>query len=1614
MSNFFLADRIKETSRIVGTVDIQLDGAVAGFSSFSDFYASGDTVYYAITDGVQYEVGSGLFVPDESDSVITRNPFRSSDINVGPWSVNATSNDGPTDGQNGLFYPLWLSRSAAVSGVRVDDGPFSAPSGYTFDEYPGVTFYGIAERAALGVGGSVPAGSGEDYDAASQPVTFGAGLKEVYVTYPGKTAVFNGFGIGEGIKEPKQSGIPFWENEQIINYSENFVWDNNRGLVGINQPNPQYSIDVGGLVADSIIRASGFVGGGSGVMFSGGQLTDTVLTASGGRQWEPFRRNRLGENSAGIIQLSGLVDQIISFQDQGVAQVLAGPLSGVCDPCPDGPPAFRLLRGSDLPIDEIGELAGFVVQNNVGLDGTSINVVGSPNQPGMIALFHSSGEIVYDSGLFFDATSNRLSVAGTHPTVQPPAYTLDVKGESTLAANSGYFNQLIFADGLVRIGDVSNNTNVGNSNGNYHIVSIGENTTVGTSNVFKAVAIGKDVAVSMAVASGSVALGDSVLKNASGIDDTVALGTLAGFGLQDSDNVIFVGRNAGAVTSGVANIVAIGKEAVSGSVDLNNIVVIGNNAGLDLEQSDDLVSLGRNSMALSSGINSVVAIGRDVASNASGIDTSVLLGQQTASGAYSLYSVVAMGEKALHESSGVNNVFAVGTQAGRYAHVLNDSIVMGNSAARSGEELERTIAIGGMSAANASGSFNTYIGQDAGIGVSGHNNLEIVSSGANVSFLGAVASNKINIKNLIAGDSSTYRLSLGYPSGADPEATLVVNPRFASEPAFVIRHQQEGNDNYFQLQSGDATTFFNIDASGSVVTSGYMQPSGGLSLPNIPKERVMINSGDGGYMLWNDAGTLIWNGRTVDLGGGNTWNLTNGAPLGGDTITDGQTVIISGVSGVEAQYNPADNFMRISASGLSGVLQNQITAQTYTFDITTSGEEGAARNTPFTMESNSVLAISGVSGVAIDFSTFSDGVNRSGLYVIGYDNSNTYTFDVSNGVAPADTILNGDQLDFTGVSGLALNYNESTQTFEVGASGLSGVLEYTIQESGNYIWEDHVRWRASGIAVSGLAVSNFNAIQGITQLSATSGITVENDTYITDKDSFGHFKALEIKNSDSLSNGHTIVIITDSGVVDGINNQAGDAVATNRSVFIGPGAAASSYNLNKSVAIGDGAGYLSSGIDSSPTNVYIGKDAGRETQDVTYSVLIGELAGYSSSGHFRNINIGRQAGYGSAENNDSISIGYGAGQLMLGSPDTIAMGQAAAYDTHDCQYAIIMGWRAGYQASGSQSTVYLGEDAGYTAKINLNAIGIGARALQNASGCDRTVAIGNNAGAWTRYAQNSVLIGNLAGYGIGDTTNNADNDINNVVAIGNYAGFDSDDSSHSVFIGAHAGRNTQGNRNSINISNRSVWPDSDDPVPYSAFYWASTDDASCLDIGESIQGVMTDEGGCLHIGRKLDDVATVDGFSYDDVNTGALTLTPPTRGKRALRLRFHTAAGSNTAEQDISLVSTNYRPLADNNEPTNGSFDDSSIYSQLNEIINGVGMLRVPVATSKTGSGSSTALFDSHGNELPKGPGVIAVYHFGTSDYGFAVCVKESHVTTFSAGANTGPFVWRKIAATSF
>lgn len=60
MANF--ADRVQETTTTAGSGTITLGGAVAGFNSFAQAFASGTpNVAYRLLDGVAWEVGYGTF-----------------------------------------------------------------------------------------------------------------------------------------------------------------------------------------------------------------------------------------------------------------------------------------------------------------------------------------------------------------------------------------------------------------------------------------------------------------------------------------------------------------------------------------------------------------------------------------------------------------------------------------------------------------------------------------------------------------------------------------------------------------------------------------------------------------------------------------------------------------------------------------------------------------------------------------------------------------------------------------------------------------------------------------------------------------------------------------------------------------------------------------------------------------------------------------------------------------------------------------------------------------------------------------------------------------------------------------------------------------------------------------------------------------------------------------------------------------------------------------------------------------------------------------------------------------------------------------------------------------
>lgn len=54
-----IADRVRETSTTTGTGTLTLDGAVTGFRTFGSAIGSGNTCYYTITLGADWEVGLG-------------------------------------------------------------------------------------------------------------------------------------------------------------------------------------------------------------------------------------------------------------------------------------------------------------------------------------------------------------------------------------------------------------------------------------------------------------------------------------------------------------------------------------------------------------------------------------------------------------------------------------------------------------------------------------------------------------------------------------------------------------------------------------------------------------------------------------------------------------------------------------------------------------------------------------------------------------------------------------------------------------------------------------------------------------------------------------------------------------------------------------------------------------------------------------------------------------------------------------------------------------------------------------------------------------------------------------------------------------------------------------------------------------------------------------------------------------------------------------------------------------------------------------------------------------------------------------------------------------------
>lgn len=1543
MSTFFLADRIKELSRTETAGPIVLDGAAPGFSSFDDFFASGDVVFYAITDNKDYEVGSGIYGPNASDRVITRFPIRSSKLNSGPYYVNGDEANGPA----GYYYPLYLTRSAAQSGVGFSDGPYTNVTEKTFTEFPGITFYSPSEHQ----GYSPSAGaSGSDYNALSTPVDFDGGVKEVFVTYPGKTAVLTGFGLDADTKEPKTSGVAFWHNESILNYSNQLVWDDTNNFLGIAQLNPEFALDIGGEPQFSIVRASGFMEGGSGISFSGGAITYTGATASGGVQYEPFLRNENGSGSQGIIEFSGVVNQYIGISKQTPGTVFAGPQVDYCGPgpCPPDYPNFRLLTIDDIPLADLTSSGGFVIQNNAGIDGQSSNV--SPNNYvlGMVAIYANSGQITYDSGILFDYSNNRLLVGGDAST-DTPSYTLDARG--TLGSQSGYFNQLIFTDDLIRVGDNAG-TNDGNVTENFYVIAIGNNAGAGASGWFDSLAIGRSAGLDATECSGLVLLGRSAGTTASNVEETFVGGTQAAQG-----------------SSGVQSGVLIGTLSGSGLVDSIRVIAIGTQAG----QS-------------ASGITNTTILGVNAGDTVSGVTNTVLIGPNASYNGSGLLNVVALGNNVIKDSYDLNQIVAIGLEAGNASESGTQVVWIGTNAGENSTNLNNVIAIGSNAAKAASGLNSTYIGGEAGHGASGDGNIELTNNGT---ALAGTVSNKINLGGVIQGDVASNKLSLGLPSGLDPIATLTVEPANVDDAAFLIRVVDSGSATPpVQLQSGDGTVLYEITNSGDVRHNGWAQPSGGLWLPDADPTR---DSGVGGFMLWNNGNTLIWNGSPVSGENAFTsWTFRTEGNTG--TITDGQEVQISGISGIQVIASGAGNRnWTVDGGTLSGLiveLSGQIVASNYDFTTFASGV-GSNNNDPKLMEAGAVLAFSGVSGINFDFTDLTDGTNSSGIYTIGYDITNTYSFNVTNGDVANDVITNTETVTISGVSGVRVEFEDVAGGgfFRIGASGLSGVLQSGIDNNTALLSNEFGVIDVSG--VSGIAVYASGQVDNITLLGATSGLIQQDGKYIMDPLGSGSLSQLNYPDGS--------IVIRERNYHEDPSLRHYRGGTNSNVVFIGSGCGAfESQQQNRVVAIGAGAfGGNGSGLGDRTSMTIIGNYAFDVAPDMNsqYSIAIGYQSLSSCSG-WHNIGIGYGAG------RQSIIDFWGGDQNTRTSEYTIDLGyEAGAFADYTTGNNVNIGYRAGKFSASGVSNISIGQNAGggntgatFLNISNEHQISIGHRSGYGSKKLNRGINLGYDAGYLASGHNYSIFIGDSAGYGtsgstLGDLQGNAiaigksalhgSSDVEQTIAIGDQAGSSASGVEHSVFIGRYAGWK-RSSVTSIIISNQSAIP----TEGYDAGWSAHSED-SILDIGHTIQGKINPGTVNLHVGSELNSSYR----TLNDIQVSTFSITPDANTDSALVLWLRSNNGT-FSTQAAGLMKT---------QTKNGS----TIQPTLNEIINEHGFLRLPRATGVTGTYPNKILL-ADGQGVFAGPGVMAVYEFSPTDRGLAVSLNDG-----------GAYAWYKIPITT-
>lgn len=126
---FVLNDRVKETTTTTGTGTVTLDGASVGYQSFANGIGSGNSCYYAIVLGSEWEVGIGTV----GTGTLSRDVVLQSSNSDAKVSFSAGSKEVfvtyPADravyketSGNAVQFPIWENTTSVSGAYSITNG----------------------------------------------------------------------------------------------------------------------------------------------------------------------------------------------------------------------------------------------------------------------------------------------------------------------------------------------------------------------------------------------------------------------------------------------------------------------------------------------------------------------------------------------------------------------------------------------------------------------------------------------------------------------------------------------------------------------------------------------------------------------------------------------------------------------------------------------------------------------------------------------------------------------------------------------------------------------------------------------------------------------------------------------------------------------------------------------------------------------------------------------------------------------------------------------------------------------------------------------------------------------------------------------------------------------------------------------------------------------------------------------------------------------------------------------------------------------------------------------------------------------------------------------------